>query len=179
MWVSSRERCDVKSGKCRWSSHIWNWTVYLTFNVTPVWSLGWKVYKEKERNPHQVSQSTVWKTQVTDGTRGCYSKHSYDPTRLSVWFLYGLTHLSVPRREKTRPRGKGFSPKKKKYLTSWFLYSMTETLYLQEGSISLPNKPDFIQEADTFSLGSNKVMSETIGVLSCLKINMCLSVLLY
>lgn len=59
---------------------------------------------------------------------------------------------------------------------------MTETLYLQwEGNISpnLPNKPDFIQEVDTFSQEGNKIMSETIGVLSLLKINMCLSVLLY
>lgn len=46
-------------------------------------------------------------------------------------------------------------------------------------SLNLPNELDFIQEVDTFSQEGNGIMSETTGVLSCLKINMWLSVLLY
>lgn len=101
------------------------------------------------------------------------------PDFQSDFCMVWLTYLFHAEKKPDRVE-RDFHKKKKKNLTLWFLYSMTETLYLQgEGSISLPNKPDFIQEADTFSLGSNKVMSETIRVLSCLKINMCLSVLLY
>jgi len=58
---------------------------------------------------------------------------------------------------------------------------MTETLCLQRGgsiSLHLPNKPDFVQEVDTFSQKGNKII-ETTGVLNRLKINMFFSVLLY
>lgn len=59
---------------------------------------------------------------------------------------------------------------------------MTETLDLQrEDSVTpnLPNKPDFIQEVDTFLQEGNKITSETIGILNPIKITMCLSGLLY
>lgn len=39
-------------------------------------------------------------------------------------------------------------------------------------SSDLPNKPVFIQEVYTFSQEGNKIIPETIGAFSCLKIKM-------